>query len=106
MPENTICVTRPGRWENPFAVRPGKTGGWIVSGPGKVMWSDTDTPWTKQQAAEIAVECFRDTIPPRSIRARDAQIELAGKNLACWCAEADPCHADVLLEIANTGPRP
>jgi hypothetical protein len=26
--------------------------------------------------------------------------ELKGKNLACWCP-AGPCHADVLLEIAN-----
>ncbi len=26
---------------------------------------------------------------------------LRGKNLACWCAPDKPCHADVLLEIAN-----
>jgi len=26
---------------------------------------------------------------------------LRGKNLACWCALDAPCHADVLLEIAN-----
>lgn len=27
--------------------------------------------------------------------------ELRGKNLACWCAPDTPCHADILLEIAN-----
>jgi len=27
---------------------------------------------------------------------------LRGKNLACWCRLRDPCHGDVLLEIANT----
>lgn len=27
--------------------------------------------------------------------------ELRGKNLACWCALNRPCHADVLLELAN-----
>lgn len=27
--------------------------------------------------------------------------ELRGKNLACWCKPFAPCHADVLLEIAN-----
>lgn len=27
--------------------------------------------------------------------------ELGGKNLACWCRPGAPCHADVLLEIAN-----
>lgn len=26
---------------------------------------------------------------------------LRGRNLACWCALDVPCHADVLLEIAN-----
>ncbi len=27
--------------------------------------------------------------------------ELRGKNLACWCSLDKPCHADVLLELAN-----
>ena len=27
--------------------------------------------------------------------------ELRGKDLACWCKEGEPCHADVLLELAN-----
>jgi hypothetical protein len=27
--------------------------------------------------------------------------ELRGCNLACWCKPSDPCHADVLLELAN-----
>lgn len=27
--------------------------------------------------------------------------ELRGKNLACWCPLDQPCHADVLLELAN-----
>ena len=39
----------------------------------------------------------------------EARAELAGKNLACWCPLTDaqgnrvPCHADVLLELANGG---
>jgi hypothetical protein len=41
----------------------------------------------------------------RSTRAyltvEDARRELAGRDLCCWCAPGDPCHADVLLEIAN-----
>jgi hypothetical protein len=28
--------------------------------------------------------------------------ELRGKNLACFCPLDQPCHADVLLEIANS----
>ena len=27
--------------------------------------------------------------------------ELKGKNLSCWCKAGEPCHADVLLKIAN-----
>lgn len=27
--------------------------------------------------------------------------QLRGKNLACWCPLDNPCHADVLLKIAN-----
>jgi hypothetical protein len=27
--------------------------------------------------------------------------ELRGKNLGCWCPIGAPCHADVLLHIAN-----
>jgi len=27
--------------------------------------------------------------------------ELKGKNLACWCPLGSPCHADVLLKLAN-----
>jgi hypothetical protein len=27
--------------------------------------------------------------------------ELRGKNLACWCPLDKPCHADILLELAN-----
>lgn len=27
--------------------------------------------------------------------------ELRGKNLACWCPLDRPCHADILLELAN-----
>lgn len=27
--------------------------------------------------------------------------ELRGKNLCCWCPLDRPCHADVLLELAN-----
>lgn len=34
-------------------------------------------------------------------RVDKAKKELRGKNLACWCRLDQPCHADVLLELAN-----
>jgi hypothetical protein len=32
----------------------------------------------------------------------EIRAELAGFDLACWCRIGDPCHADVLLVLANT----
>lgn len=34
--------------------------------------------------------------------AEAAKAELRGKDLACFCSLSHPCHADVLLEIANS----
>ena len=31
----------------------------------------------------------------------EIRAELAGKDLACWCAPGKMCHADVLLRVAN-----
>jgi hypothetical protein len=31
------------------------------------------------------------------------RMELSGRDLACWCAPK-PCHADVLLRVANAVP--
>jgi hypothetical protein len=33
----------------------------------------------------------------------DIRSELRGRDLVCWCPPDQPCHADVLLEIANGG---
>lgn len=32
----------------------------------------------------------------------DIRAELAGRDLACWCPLTGPCHADVLLWLANS----
>lgn len=38
---------------------------------------------------------------PNRTKLVNALPSLRGKNLACWCALDQPCHADVLLELAN-----
>jgi hypothetical protein len=75
LPPNTVYVGRPGEWGNPFVV--GKHG-----------------------TREECIAKYRDWLEGHSWAMRKAQRELRGKNLACWCAPL-PCHADVLLEIAN-----
>jgi hypothetical protein len=81
MPPNTVYVGRPTKWGNPY--RPGEG----------------------LSAAE-AMQGYRDLLyindaNPDRVGLTDAQRELRGKNLACWCPIGQPCHADVLLEIAN-----
>lgn len=105
MPPNTVCVTRPGKWGNKFAIGDyammGDPGG--HSGPFQMSYCITskeyaDSRYTHIKDAATAVEWFRrylDKYPRTDI------AELRGKNLACFCPEGSPCHADVLLEIAN-----
>ena len=50
-----------------------------------------------------AVRRFRaDLIAGRlKITTDDVRRELRGRDLACYCPLDEPCHADVLLAIAN-----
>jgi hypothetical protein len=107
MPENTVVVDRTTGFGNPFPVTKATSRSmgvtsdvWIVgtwSGPS--MWIKE----TKAEAAALSVDAFRAWITHPSqerLRAK-AALSLRGKNLACWCGGDQPCHADVLLEIAN-----
>jgi hypothetical protein len=40
-----------------------------------------------------------------SLAGREDEIraDLAGRDLACWCPLDQPCHADILLRMANGG---
>lgn len=94
MPANTVSVCRPGRWGNIFEI--GSTG-WIpVDSSGK--WSkEPHEPLTREQA----VQCFRYTAEFTAREFPGFYEPLRGKNLACWCPVDLPCHADVLLVLAN-----
>lgn len=91
MPENTVVVTRGTKWGNPFIINPH-----AKFGSGSKRCPNVPT------AAE-AVACYREYVAecPDLI---EALSELRGKNLACFCALDQPCHAAVLLELANPVP--
>jgi hypothetical protein len=91
MPENTVIVDRSTRWGNPFIVNPKAKPGSYSGG----MYIAVPT-------LEDAIECFREAVMQREHFVATVKSELRGKNLACWCALNQPCHADVLLEIANS----
>lgn len=99
MPPLTVSVSRPGRFGNPFSVKGARSAGYLG---------------TDAELQAYCVELFRTWLSsrwvhawpgPESERRRKVMLEgmedLRGKNLACWCKAEDPCHADVLLELAN-----
>lgn len=98
MPENTVYVGRGSKWGNPYRVI--QDGGFMwVEPEGKTITCSTDREGNRREKTEEAVMLFRDRWVPLHIEV--IRTELAGKNLACWCPLDQPCHADVLLEIAN-----
>lgn len=102
-PEGAVVVARPTKWGNPYLIVADDSGervGWWVSGPGH----PPEFAATLTDARQIAVDAFAD-------HAIDQPWwldlhELRGKDLACWCPLDQPCHADVLLDLANPEVRP
>lgn len=81
-PENTVVVARPTKWGNPFSIA--------------------------EYGRDHAIAAFRELMTDPMARAHvgypepeEVVAEMAGRNLACWCPLDQPCHADVLLALAN-----
>lgn len=93
MPDNTISVARPSYWGNPWHVGRDGDARQCVAHFRRMATRCAVVHWPRDAADSERSVRFANT---EFIRA-----QLAGKNLACWCALDQPCHADVLLEIAN-----
>jgi hypothetical protein len=97
MPEGAVYVGRPTYFGNLF-----KIGVHTNAAYGGVLVRDH----------AHAVELFREYLEKNPIIAADAARSLRGRDLVCWCPLVDaegravPCHADVLLAIANEGTDP
>ena len=76
LPKGSVYVGRPTKYGNPFAMK---------------------TP----QERDSVVQKFKDWIYAQPELLQQVRTELKGKDLVCWCAPK-ACHADVLLEIANS----
>lgn len=98
MPPNTVKVDRSTRWGNPYvAVLAGAINPhWYVEGPGIGTHPAAGICGNQEGATLKAVALFRQRVAPTLDLS-----PLQGKNLACWCKPGAPCHADVLLELAN-----
>ena len=87
-------ITRPGKWGNPFTIED------TASRYG------LDRDAAQEKAVALCGLWLRGEIdpalspgePPSGAEIRE---NLAGYNLACWCRPGTPCHADVLLALAN-----
>jgi len=75
LPAGTVCVTRPGRFGNPFQTA-AEFRSWLAG--------ETDQPELNQRRQWILEHVH----------------ELRGKLLACFCSQDQDCHADVLCELA------
>lgn len=98
MPPNTVKVSRPTKWGNPYTLLEFElplalelyersiTGYWSPGGiPERLI----------DRAYQLHTE-FR-----KRFRSLEEVRDLRGLNLACWCRIDRACHADTLLKIAN-----
>lgn len=108
MPDGAIYVGRPSRWGNPFTI------GMIADRIAMTHQNGSTVIHLMQvKTAAQAVGFYRRWLEgtPLLVGGHDlaptpptiAQIraELGWRDLACWCPLDQPCHADVLLELAN-----
>lgn len=83
LPAGVVCVTRPGRWGNPYPTAWDFRCAMLSVAYGKPMTAER--------------EKHRETV----LAIYQSLEELRGKDLACWCPLNQECHADVLIEFAN-----
>ena len=101
MPENTIYVGRPSRWGNPFRVGDPSIGGsYTLDDSLRLYRIYMGSDWSAMTLAE-RIEARRWAQFHDSVTTESARLLLKGSDLACWCPLDQPCHADILLEIAN-----
>jgi hypothetical protein len=74
-PKDVIYVGRPSKWGNPFKLH-------------------------IESNRLLVISAFRDYAKAKLESDPHWLDELRGRDLVCWCAPL-PCHADVLLKLAN-----
>lgn len=83
VPADAVYVGRPSKWGNPFSHK-----------------SSVFNVYPAQSRA-AAIAKHREWLLSQPILVEEVKKELRGKDLVCWCSPL-PCHADTLLEIANS----
>jgi Domain of unknown function (DUF4326) len=84
IPAKTLKIDRTTRWGNPFTAQQCGSVALAVANHGAWMRGEMIAPDGRE--------------PPTHEQVR---LALKGQNLACWCPLNGPCHAELLLQIAN-----
>ncbi len=112
MPDAAVYVGRPTKFGNPWQT--GKDGCTTGPGTGPGIYGPhaagiyADWLWCNGAVDDAegphiplsVVRSYMSLMERRNV-IRAGLAELRGRDLACWCPLASPCHADVLLELAN-----
>lgn len=97
-PDGAVVVSRPSKWGNPWTLADAREH--IGPAPDPVLRG-----WCVLRFTETLDVCLLcdNGIDLGAYADLDEMIrgELGGRDLACWCPLDQPCHADVLLELAN-----
>lgn len=115
MPEGAVYVGRPTKWGNPFLVErwrnrrwrllddrrydQGRPSAYGTTGQPVSWWFDNARD-ARARAVELYSTAVLEYLGPMWLPP-EVLAELTGKDLACWCPLDQPCHADVLLQLAN-----
>jgi hypothetical protein len=104
-PLGTVYVGRPTKWGNPFKLT---RDGWIMY---KSTARHLLDPWVYWSVSggfttEDIIELYEKWLVGYFYQGYALPIhpdpkELKGANLSCWCPLDKPCHADILLKLAN-----
>jgi len=85
-PDGAVIVDRTSRWGNPVRLSIYLSAGFSDSA-------------ARRQAVLAFGSALRHGLLPFSVE--DVKRELRGKDLVCFCPLDKPCHANVLLAVAN-----
>lgn len=98
IPEGVVYVGRGSKWGNPWEVFYDRAARYYTVHQGDRIAGDFERP---ESARRCAVDMYRAYLDQSPLLRTLAGQVLAGRDLACWCPSDQPCHADVLIEIAN-----
>jgi hypothetical protein len=107
MPENAVYVGRPTKWGNPFKLKSAYVEAAIDLNKMDLKYEDPKNEGARDlvgYARQLAIKNYKTYLDEHPELIEEIKNNLRGKDLACWCPVNgyEPCHADILLEIANS----